>query len=446
MGSRPTNNNSASYDSTAGIKGGDGTRTRARGRRGGKRAPGQSGQHAIETDITVKAVEHVSEPRRGPRRRPKSNPTTVPTALRRAAAAGPFRSPSDRGSKALAARVASIVRAFVDPQSHAGFLYPDADHAVVPYQAKQVVRLFGAAPQPLIVAPEDVGRFVHTINPILNDNITFASVAPSFQLATIDVGTAPTLTPFPAFYTSTAANNRCTYTADPEVTTFVVPGGLGLADRARCVGACTLISFDGDILTGGGDIAANCVPGDFWFKRLQNQTGPTGNNCVDFENMSNYPDTYTGALKTGAYLWWRPDDIKDMFLRSTQLNSASPGETMGTYCYPMLHVAGRINQSATAAVNSVLATSYINFNYTRNRRVVVGEDAMDDPEAIFWAMQYLRGIPTCVPNDAHIDWIKVVLGGVTGFILGGGIPGAAFGVAAGLGLSLSGIAGGRFTR
>jgi len=202
--------------------------------------------------------------------------------------------------------------------------------------------------------------------------------------------------------------------------------------KCRPVGQSMLVSYSGDLIAGGGELAGVCLPAGDWEKNLTGNA--TGQNQIKlFDAMSDFPKSSTQKLANGLYVWWKPSSIEDMKLRNVLHGHST--ETMKDYDYPLLVCSGHINNQAAS---SMLVTIFTNYNYSTNTRDRSGMDCDDCPEAISLAMYLMKDLPTSMPNGDHIDWIKTILGGVLGFVAGGPV-GAAFGAAAGAGLSLFGI-------
>lgn len=343
----------------------------------------------------------------------------------------------------LVSRATQIVAAFLDPREHSQFRFPDGDRDIVCYQSKSNYKLFGAqflddSDPPVPVTTRDTGRTFVMLNPLINNSVLPIKNTPaSFQLAIADQDQAgdPSTQPWPNYLTPTLMNGRCRYELDPLQSQLISEDYSGSMVKVKPVGASILVSFDGDNFGGGGDIAGICIPSGDYQKRVANDNNTTATNAQSltyWENYANFSKTCTGKLKKGMYVWWRPDSMEDMLLRTPQHGQSFGTQAADHYEFPCLVVAGQINQSSVAnngvsLKNSMLITTYVNFNYTSNDRTRAGDDAPNDPEACAMALAFMRKLDTSFPNDLHDTIIKAAIAGVAGFFIGGP-AGAALGV------------------
>lgn len=426
-----SNNNTTSYDHPGKSKGGSsGSSKRRRNRR--KRAQGGGGiSETVEITSGNKHIDiHTSNRSSGSSRRAGRGTTTVFRPRDAVLSRAPKRDRYDLLS--FQKKVENIVKAFIDPASNNNYRVPDGEGNIAVYQSKMQTNISGASGA--AVAGVDVGRWSLTVSPAITDGPVFDGTWPSFSRAKVDGANGAAA--YPTGYVANGVNARCTYTGDPLQPIYTNVGGTGSMDEVRCAGMSCLISYDGDDLVGGGDISAICAPGDTWSKRCTSGTTPATNNFVYWENISQYPKSYTGKTKKGTYIWWRPNTYKDMEMRSAMTLGAAGGQTTATTQYPILCAAGIMNSPKGAAAgpsSSMLVVIYTNYNFTPNDRSQIGDDAMDDPEAFAVACRYMRKLPTAIPNDLHEKFIAAVVGGVGGFLLGGP-PMAVLGALSGFGI------------
>jgi len=81
-----------------------------------------------------------------------------------------------------------------------------------------------------------------------------------------------------------------------------IPGisnALALIDQYRVVAMSALTTYRGSDLDNGGQIAATLFPGG---------EAPSITDLYTYDQVSQSPCAYDGALKTGAYTFWKPSD------------------------------------------------------------------------------------------------------------------------------------------
>lgn len=281
------------------------------------------------------------------------------------------------------------------------------------------------------------GRFCYVFNPIFQGIAAVFNVpGPHMQVAYKD-GTNATAVWTNQFAAANPGTNFDTYLNDPENASFATATLTGLAQRARPVSMSVLASYTGNLTAGGGNIAAALLPGGVWADRLSNGSITTL-SLTNWEQLARVPGAYDGPLVQGAYAYWMPDDESDYLLEDAQNSSAQ--ESMNNHEYPLLVVSGKV-QAPTAEPQLRLEV-YINYEYTTVSRVVATAHGPKDITERMNAVRHLANQPTSMANDEHINWMRVVLGGVLGFAVGGPV-GAAVGAAAGAGIggigSLKGI-------
>jgi hypothetical protein len=277
----------------------------------------------------------------------------------------------------------------------------------------------------------DKGRFCYAFCPTISYvSKSFSNVVTQTQRASIDGNDVAAL--WPNRFVATASNPFCTYAQDKYAPSWVTLTDTGDMAKCRPVSMSCLCSYNGNVTGGAGTIAARCFPGGMW---QQHFTSPTSGipKRANWEDLADYQGAYKGPLTQGTYCWWRPDGEVDLLYRPVM--DGSGADTMSAHNFPIIVVAGIINDSN---VSSLTCSTYINYEYTSDTRTRPGSMHMQDPMVVALVMKTLQTLPTAMPNGDHIDWIKVVLGGVAGFAVGGPV-GAALGAAAGAGVSLFGL-------
>lgn len=304
------------------------------------------------------------------------------------------------------------------------------------YQAKREINIIGVQGG-VVGVTSDVGRFSILVNPVVDAAApVFNAIQTNWQTAVQDGSNATAN--WSQFWQAPALGvNFFSYLPDPLQTTFANTNNSGLMMRCRPVSASILCSYNGKILDGGGNIAATWVAGDWWISRGVNSIAGPGNMC-NWENLAGLKGAYDGPLNKGCYCVWAPNDEADTLLRSTANGSV---DRMAVHGYPMLAVAGQVSAPTGGFSGStqLRVDIYVNFEYGTDSRAVECLHGSKDINERFIAYAALAKSSLSMANSDHIDWIRVVLGGVLGFALrgrAGGLIGAASGGGISLGKAL----------
>lgn len=327
--------------------------------------------------------------------------------------------------------------ALVCPREAEGIRLPDpyTRERTATYQTKITQNIMGVQPATPGTGPLGgaIGRFCIVVNPVWDNAApTFSSVTPNFMFGLQD-GVSNTNNWNPFWIASGA--NFFTYLTDPNQNQLANSAGTGFIERARPVSASILCTYNGQILNGGGNIAAAFVPGDWWQNKAVNNTYTQCN----WESVALLKGAYDGPLNLGAYVIWVPEDDTDNLMRDV---NGSLNDTMKIHGYPMLTVAGQV-ASPTNGFNGssqLRVDIYINWEYTTENRIIETMHGSKNMNERLLAYKALSMENLSMPNDSHIDWIKTILGGVLGFALRG-VSGAVLGAASGAGISLAAALG-----
>jgi hypothetical protein len=216
----------------------------------------------------------------------------------------------------------------------------------------------------------------------------------------------------------------------------------GLALRARPVGMSVWAKFIGSDLNNQGSITAALLPADVWGTYLSATNVTAGTHFARWEDLANAPGAFQGAVKDGAYVWWRPQSTAD-----TQLYDLDTGGTTATgtpvmqeVSYPIIIISGQMPPSAIGAYPGLLRFRVcVNYEYVTASRLIPTTPSEVSREAIEVANRILARVPTAMANEEHTSWINTIIkagiGLFGGFALGGP-AGAALGALAGAGVSL----------
>jgi len=324
--------------------------------------------------------------------------------------------------------------ALIDPREFAGARVPDPflRETTATYPAKIVYNITGVSgtAQNGSGGGGNSGRFCYVIQPWMSESPpAFNTLQARFQVAYQD-GTNNSALWQNSFTTSTPGTNFFNYVADPESATFATSTHDGLMEKVRPVSASILASYNGNLINGGGNIACALVPGAAWNTHLQNG-GVPGHRYMLWEDLARQPGAYDGPLSKGAYAYWLPDDDSDLLLRQVE-NQVD--DNTDKHQYPLLIVSGKVapDVNGNFGANVLRLDVYINYEYTTDSRIVECRRGSRDMQQRYNAVAALSNQPTSMENEGHIDWIKTLISGACGFVIGGPV-GAAVGVASSVG-------------
>jgi hypothetical protein len=321
----------------------------------------------------------------------------------------------------------------VNPREFPGSRVPDpfVRETTATYPAKVTINVTGVNGAAVNATP-NAGRFCYVIQPWISETAAgFAAAQARFQVASQD-GTKATALWTNAFAAPVAGTNFFAYAADPETSLFANASSSGLMEKVRPVSASILASYNGNLVNGGGNIAAALVPGGAWLSHLQT-AALTGHRYMLWEDLARHPGAYDGPLSKGAYAYWLPDDESDLLFRPVE---TSAGDNTDVHQYPVLIVSGQVapdsNGNFTGG-NVLRLDIYINYEYTTDSRIVECRHGSRDVTERHKAIATLSNQPTSMENEGHIDWVKTLIAGACGFVVGGPI-GAAVGIAGSVGV------------
>jgi hypothetical protein len=212
----------------------------------------------------------------------------------------------------------------------------------------------------------------------------------------------------------------------------------GLAEKARAVSQSVWAEYEGPTLNDGGSIAAMLAPSDVW-----------GHHCspasfvpyARWENLANAPGAYQGRVREGCYVTWRPQGLGDAMFWDT--DAANGSDSMQFAQYPIIIISGILPPTTDGQAPIVRVRVVTNYEILTSSRVLVSTPSPVCTAQLEVAAQAYIGQPAAMPNDSHMSWIATILkigvGAAAGFVLGGGLPGAAVGALAGAGITIPGM-------
>lgn len=173
-----------------------------------------------------------------------------------------------------------------------------------------------------------------------------------------------------------------------------------LVTEYRTVGMSALLTYEGDTLYNGGNIAGRVVPGG---------STPYSLGWIDYSSIAEFPDSYEAPLIRGAYGFWLPTDDKDMVFRDMNASCvtgeglAEPGDL------PSLVFAGTVKNTANAVIR-LRVVQVIEAKTTPT--FMPREYSMVDTRQIEAVPLALRGINRIMENPKHNSTIGAFLQGI----------------------------------
>jgi hypothetical protein len=186
-------------------------------------------------------------------------------------------------------------------------------------------------------------------------------------------------------------------------------------------------------MANGGDVAIASVP-DRFLGTICPLEGPAATavgtyrdpGCLlNWENLSDYPDAYSGNLRKGAYAWNKPVP------QNTMAPSNSETGTTAFCQFPFIVVSGQASPDINGNYASHVGTIEINaiYEYKTTQQFIPQKFESFDACAMEQWLRACDALPSAMSNEDHERWINKVLR----FLLGAG--------AAGITLATGGAAG-----
>jgi hypothetical protein len=166
-----------------------------------------------------------------------------------------------------------------------------------------------------------------------------------------------------------------------------IPGisnALALIDQYRVVAMSALTTYRGSDLDNGGQIAATLFPGG---------EAPSITDLYTYDQVSQSPCAYDGALKTGAYTFWKPSDHLDMSFREPSL--------LDPWHLPYIVTAGVV--SDPSQVSSLRLRVPIIYEGVSKEQILGTKDSRVAVMEIRHAASVLKDHPTSYPNATHME-------------------------------------------
>jgi len=311
----------------------------------------------------------------------------------------------------------------ISPESQTGIKLPDA--FTPPTSTYQTILTYQTSGNSFAGSAPNVGRFCVVLKPVLGIVQPISSV---FDNNTFVVTSDTVL------WTGVVSATSSIALPDPEQTVMIpdtTTGNIsGLAMRARCVSASLWAEYEGSSLLDGGSIAAAYLPADTWATKFTSPGGFAQGNYTYWENLADARSSYQGAIKKGAYVWWRPASYTDLQFWPVDRANVNP---FSQQALPFLVISGIFPQQPGGtppfSPPSIRFRACINYEYTTDSRVPPTTPSPYCEEAMKLAEQVLAYAPNAMENERHTGWIaevaKAALAGAAGFLVGGPVGAAA---------------------
>jgi hypothetical protein len=186
-----------------------------------------------------------------------------------------------------------------------------------------------------------------------------------------------------------------------------IPEDNGMWEKGRPVAMTLLAKYTGTTLEDGGKIAACLVKGDTLNSAVvtPNPNAQIG-QLQDYESIMPLANAFNGALRTGAYVWWRPMGLEDMLLRT-------PSD-MNSHDFPFIVCAGQFipNNGGTSTQAPVHFRFRWVFEFQSNVRLLEQCQLMGTSAIMDDVNNYLSVLPTAMENPAHPNFIQKAMAGL----------------------------------
>jgi hypothetical protein len=161
-------------------------------------------------------------------------------------------------------------------------------------------------------------------------------------------------------------------------------------NEIRPVSACLFVTYVGDTLSDGGQIAAAFIPsGGSQFAGTFPINPASGQPYYNFTATAQQPGAYIGPLKKGCMIRWSPEDERDSFFYS--------GSQSNAHDFPSLVVAGISTQNSP----NVRVLGWVNYEFTTQRLFFDQRPSPINTQQIEHAKRALQGMEYACANDEH---------------------------------------------
>lgn len=235
-----------------------------------------------------------------------------------------------------------------------------------------------------------ISQVGNTAQTMLTESYTITATRTNNQFSVSS--TAATITQAYVMFTSAVYDNAALNEDD------------GAVESIRPVAMSVLASYNGPLLTNGGQIAMARIPSDASKTNFfTNSPGAPGAfrtwNVIANLNEHNYD----GPLNKGAYGFWSQEDVLDYNLMTPTEHNA--------YFYPTIVCAGQWNPGSDVTVDTTILRVEIDtiFEYTTIRTLFDTESYIGSTVCVETAQGMLATQNACRENPGHIPWYKKLL-------------------------------------
>lgn len=178
----------------------------------------------------------------------------------------------------------------------------------------------------------------------------------------------------------------------------------GAVESIRPVAMNVLATYNGPLLTNGGQIAMARIPSDAYETNFFTNSPGAPGAFRTWNVIANLKEhEYDGPLNKGAYGFWSQEDSRDYDLMTpTAANN---------YAYPTIVCAGQWNPGQDVDTDTTILRVEIDtiFEYTTIRTLFDTESYIGSTVCIETAQGMLAGQNACRENPGHIPWYKKLL-------------------------------------
>lgn len=178
----------------------------------------------------------------------------------------------------------------------------------------------------------------------------------------------------------------------------------GAVENIRPVAMSVLASYNGPLLTNGGQIAMARIPSDAAKTNFFTNSPDNPGSFRTWNVIANLNQhEYDGPLNKGAYGFWSQEDVADYDLRT-------PSD-MNSYQYPSIVCAGQWNPGDFPTSDAVILRVEIDtiFEYTTIRTIFDTESYIGSSMCVEAAQGMMASQNACRENPGHIPWYKKLL-------------------------------------
>jgi len=181
--------------------------------------------------------------------------------------------------------------------------------------------------------------------------------------------------------------------------------GAGLVEQYRPVAMTAFLTSTLPTLLDGGEIAASWVPGETFEKNFFVQSAEANvGQLQQYECVRRLDGAYSGPVKQGAFVWYRPEDLPDYSMYTCTAALANN--------FPALAISGVVNVASLSPMQTVsLGRLEVCTVYEAEFSAPLLESicCVGSQSEVDTATRLLAGVPYATQNGKHLDTIKSFL-------------------------------------